>query len=256
MEPDTRTLILVLSFCNALMGLTLMWVLRDGKEEGADLWVASLFMKSFGTGVLLLPHTAVTPVLLYAGAVIVTGAYTVNYLALCLFLRTRRNVWLAFGPLVVAAIAFALKSQILGYADVVVDLVRCVLIATVISLVIRQKTWRQDHAQSLVIIGFAAGLFVFGGRVIANVLDPASFASFDRSNLGRSVTFLIAFTVSIVTSFGLVLMYRKRAILALMASEAQLSHFKALVDSSDDAIIGKNLEGIVASWNSGAQRMS
>ncbi|WAJ36343.1 diguanylate cyclase [Pseudomonas sp. GOM7] len=34
-----------------------------------------------------------------------------------------------------------------------------------------------------------------------------------------------------------------------------LMHFKALVESSDDAIISKSTESIVASWNAGAERM-
>lgn len=34
-----------------------------------------------------------------------------------------------------------------------------------------------------------------------------------------------------------------------------LMHFKAIVDSSDDAIISKSTESIVASWNTGAERM-
>ncbi|MEO5618136.1 MAG: PAS domain S-box protein, partial [Candidatus Eisenbacteria bacterium] len=38
------------------------------------------------------------------------------------------------------------------------------------------------------------------------------------------------------------------------AAEAQL-HLSAVVDSSDDAIVSKNLDGIVSSWNEGAQRI-
>src|SRR5271167_162547 len=40
----------------------------------------------------------------------------------------------------------------------------------------------------------------------------------------------------------------------LIADTARLGH-SAIVESSDDAIISKNLEGVITSWNTGAQRM-
>jgi PAS domain S-box-containing protein len=42
---------------------------------------------------------------------------------------------------------------------------------------------------------------------------------------------------------------------ALRESEQQLRWLASIIDSSDDAIVSKNLDGIVRSWNSGAERV-
>ena len=42
---------------------------------------------------------------------------------------------------------------------------------------------------------------------------------------------------------------------ALRESEQQLRWLASIVDSSDDAIVSKNLDGIITSWNSGAERI-
>jgi PAS domain S-box-containing protein len=54
---------------------------------------------------------------------------------------------------------------------------------------------------------------------------------------------------------GIDITERKRIEAALRESQQGLSWLAAIVESSDDAIVSKNLDGIITSWNRGAERI-
>lgn len=61
--------------------------------------------------------------------------------------------------------------------------------------------------------------------------------------------------VAFLNPTGIDITERKRIEAELYKSEQRLRSLGSIVESSDDAIISKNLDGIIASWNTGAERI-
>src|SRR5438445_12874429 len=95
----------------------------------------------------------------------------------------------------------------------------------------------------------ATAMLLLSGIAIWGTL--AGFGPFVRANQNESLLLLQFFmVVAAVTALTLA-----TGVLEQRRAEATSAYLAALVDSSDDAIIGKTLEGIVASWNRGAERI-
>ena len=61
--------------------------------------------------------------------------------------------------------------------------------------------------------------------------------------------------VAFLNPTGIDITERKRVEAELVDSEQRLRWLASIVESSDDAIVSKNLDGVITSWNSGAERI-
>ncbi len=97
--------------------------------------------------------------------------------------------------------------------------------------------------------GFAA---VAASALLANyfVLPPAY--SFSLNAIGLVQTGVFVFVASIISFF---IEKNRRAEGRLRATEDLSAHLASIVESTDDAVIGKTLDGTVTSWNKAAERL-
>lgn len=112
----------------------------------------------------------------------------------------------------------------------------------------------------LVLVTFV--LFLIGGSLIFLIFKvgrqlqlilgcPIQELQENINNLGRG-DFLTSIKVSPENSESILGWLSKTQ---RLLAELNLSHFKAIIDSSDDAIISKDINGCIASWNGGAEKV-
>src|SRR5712691_2770812 len=89
-----------------------------------------------------------------------------------------------------------------------------------------------------------------GWTVTASVSERVALA--DVRSL-RSAVLLVAAILALVLAAGLLLL--ARALRARAVAEEGQARLAAIVESSDDAIIGITLDGIITSWNVGGERL-
>ena len=89
-----------------------------------------------------------------------------------------------------------------------------------------------------------------GWTVTASVHEGSALAGVGDL---RSGVLLVAAILAMVLAAGLLLL--ARALRARARAEEEQARLAAIVESSDDAIIGITLDGAITSWNSGAERL-
>ena len=105
----------------------------------------------------------------------------------------------------------------------------------------------------LLILGVALVFFMYKlGRQVTNIIGcsiPELQRTIQDLGKGKFLTPVTSHNTSSDNVIGWLAKTQKQL------ADLNLEHFRAIVGSSDDAIISKDLNGIVASWNSGAERI-
>ncbi|HQR44467.1 MAG TPA: PAS domain-containing protein, partial [Thermoanaerobaculia bacterium] len=99
------------------------------------------------------------------------------------------------------------------------------------------------------------GLWVPGARYALSAAAVATLLI--ALDMGLSTRAAVPMTVAVVDRLGAVaiLWGLAAAIAWRKRRDAMIEHLSAIVESSDDAIIGSTLEGVVTSVNAGAERL-
>jgi PAS domain S-box-containing protein len=103
--------------------------------------------------------------------------------------------------------------------------------------------FRFGQREAATCVALLAGLAILG--------TLAGHGPFARDSQNESLLLLQAFLITLtIVTIPLAAVVREHG-----RSEAALAHTAAIVASSDDAIIGKTLDGVITSWNEGAARL-
>ncbi|MEW6385965.1 MAG: PAS domain S-box protein [Thermodesulfobacteriota bacterium] len=141
--------------------------------------------------------------------------------------------------------------------DLILEICRTVILGMVLGYLWylgQNKALRQQEGWGYILAGFA---LVFMGSLI-DITD--NFPGLDRFTLIGRTTYQ-AFLEKVVGYLGGIIFLAVGfvkwfpTVSALREAERSVRYLAAIVESSDDAIIGKNLDGIMESWNLGAERL-